>query len=57
MINKERFKKATGREPMQDDLERCNCKKAGQIGHMMCGWNHDQNLPVFDAVCLGALEL
>lgn len=40
------FKAMTGRVPIQDDLERCNCKKAGQIGHYSCGMcKHD--MPVF----------
>ena len=33
--------------PQQDDLERCNCLKAGQIGHTDCGWNTAKNMPVF----------
>lgn len=47
MINKRQFKKATGFAPVQDDLERCNCRKAGQPGHMSCGWNKAKRLPVF----------
>lgn len=41
------FKAATGIEPEQDDLERCNCPKAGQMFHEMCGWNNSDNLPNF----------
>lgn len=48
-ITAEKFKEATGREPEDDDLERCNCGKAGQMGHFMCGWNSKLNLPVFMA--------
>lgn len=48
MITAEQFKAATGRDPEQDDLERCNCSEAGAIGHLMCGWNRDNNLPQFD---------
>jgi len=48
-ITAEQFKKATGQDPIQDDLERCNCPKAGQLGHYSCGWNHEQNLPQFMA--------
>ncbi len=40
MITAEQFKEATGHEPFNDDLERCNCEKAGQLLHMSCGWNH-----------------
>lgn len=48
MITRERFMKATRREPEHDDLERCNCSKAGEIGHFCCGWNEAQELPQFD---------
>lgn len=41
------FKECTGDEPRNDDLERCNCQKAGEHGHRYCGWNHDLKLPVF----------
>lgn len=47
LITAEQFKAATGREPEQDDLERCNCPKAGQMGHWQCGWNEGRNLPQF----------
>jgi hypothetical protein len=41
------FKEATGMKPEQDDLERCNCPKAGEITHSMCGWDWRLNLPKF----------
>lgn len=47
MITAEQFKQATGHEPVQDDLERCNCPKAGEIGHLSCGWDEEKNLPQF----------
>lgn len=47
MITKYLFKKATGFAATQDDLERCNCKKAGKPGHNQCGWNKKKNMPVF----------
>lgn len=47
MITREQFRKATGFAPEQDDLERCNCDKAGQLGHFHCGWNNARNLPNF----------
>lgn len=47
MITAEDFKKATGQDPIDDDLERCNCKHAGTIGHFDCGWNQKMNMPVF----------
>jgi hypothetical protein len=47
MITREQFCLATGREPRQDDLERCNCPLVGQFGHWSCGWDHEANLPRF----------
>lgn len=46
-ITAEWFKTATGADPIQDDLERSNCPKAGESGHYYCGWNHRVNLPRF----------
>ena len=48
-ITEEYFITAVGREPVIDDLARCNCPKAGELGHFQCGWNHQKNLPVFMA--------
>lgn len=36
-MTKEEFMAVTGFEPEQDDLERANCPKAGQLGHKACG--------------------
>jgi len=47
MITELDFIKATGKVPENDDLERCNCPKAGQLGHWQCGWNLKENLPMF----------
>ena len=47
-INREQFISATGREPEQDDLERVNCKQAGDVGHWCCGWNVEHNRPQAD---------
>jgi len=46
-ITRERFIEATGIEPEHDDLERCNCPCAGELGHVMCGWVDEENLPRF----------
>lgn len=46
-ITREDFHQATGVWPEQDDLIRCNCEKAGQILHQMCGWDEERNLPNF----------
>lgn len=48
MITARKFKSATGRDPEQDDLERCNCRKAGQMFHLCCGWDKARNLPRFE---------
>lgn len=37
-ITAEIFKQKVGREPEQDELDRCNCKQQGEIGHQSCGW-------------------
>ena len=46
-ITAELFEQYVGRKHEDDDLERCNCEKAGQAGHFMCGWNRKENLPVY----------
>jgi hypothetical protein len=48
MVTRADFIKATGREPQQDDLERCNCMEAGTWGHLCCGWDYTQMKPQFD---------
>ena len=49
MVTEEMFELATGEKPVNDDLERSNCAKAGEPGHTMCGWNRAANLPVYMA--------
>lgn len=46
-ITAEWFRERTGFDPQDDDLERCNCKHAGAIGHLFCGWNDALNKPQF----------
>lgn len=43
----EDFKKYVGREPERDDLDRCNCDQAGELGHWSCGIC-EHHLPVFE---------
>lgn len=50
-ITKEDFAYAIGQKPVQDDMERVNCPKAGQIAHMQCGWCYTCNMPVFMCIC------
>jgi len=40
------FEKVTGVPPVQDDLERVNCDKAGELGHLSCGVC-DCGMPMF----------
>jgi len=46
-ITRDIYFKNVGQEPIEDDLERCNCDKAGQPHHSCCGWNISYNKPVF----------
>lgn len=48
MIDAARFRAATGRDPVNDDLERSNCPDAGKIGHWQCGWDYDAEKPVYE---------
>ena len=34
----EQYKERTGHEPVDDDLERLNCERAGELGHFHCGF-------------------
>ena len=43
------FKDAVGYPHEHDDLERCNCKCKGLLGHSTCGWNRHINLPNFQS--------
>lgn len=46
-ITEEKFAKNVGRAPENDDLERCNCECAGELGHTSCGWNTETDMPAF----------
>ncbi len=52
LITREYFIERVGREPINDDLERCNCKDAGKINHLLCGWCNDCDLPKFMCQCV-----
>lgn len=56
MITAEQFKLATGYEPANDDLERCNCPQAGELGHWQCGWCEVKNRPRFMCGCMDCLR-
>ena len=53
-ITAEYFSKHVGTPPVDDDLERCNCDKAGEIEHLCCGWCDTHELPIF---CCGCIKL
>lgn len=57
LITAEIFEAATGYPPQDDDLERCNCSRAGEFMHSCCGWNEEKNKPQFSVgpVYLGKL--
>ena len=46
-VTLEMFRKSMGRDPWNDDLERCNCPRAGEVGHWDCGWDEVANRPCF----------
>ena len=50
LITAEKFKASTGREPMQDDLDRCNCQLE-EFGHSQCGWCDVHDKPRFICLC------
>jgi len=54
-ITAEMFIKATGYAPQHDDLDRCNCTRAGDIGHWSCGWCEEHNKPRFVCGCIHKL--
>jgi len=51
-ITKKKFRAAMGRDPQQDELDRCNCAAAGTVGHWGCGWCEEHNKPRFSCACL-----
>ncbi|MFA6132531.1 MAG: hypothetical protein WC869_00790 [Phycisphaerae bacterium] len=52
MITADVFYKAVGSPPERDDLQRCNCKEEGQLGHQFCGWCTTHNKPRFVCGCM-----
>lgn len=48
MMDAATFERLTGRAPIQDDLERVNCRKICCVGHHSCGWNLTFNRPSFE---------
>lgn len=44
------FTRFVGRAATQDDLERVNCRETG-IGHFLCGWCDEHEVPRFTCGC------
>lgn len=51
-MNEKEYKDKFGHEPIQDDLERVNCKDIGIVGHSQCGVCEKHNKPRFACGCL-----
>lgn len=56
-IDAKTFKSKTGFDPQQDDLHRANCNKAGDIGHICCGWCPEHDRPRFMCGCFVDAEV
>jgi len=46
------FEVLMGRPPKDDDLERANCEKGGEVGHFFCGICPVHGVPRFACACL-----
>lgn len=46
------FRRRVGTPPVQDDLDRVNCPKAGEMGHWQCGWCEEHDRPRFMCGCV-----
>lgn len=44
------FELKVGRAPVQDDLDRVNCKQAGELMHSNCGWCDKCDRPHFQCL-------
>ena len=45
VITAEYYEQATGSIPVNDDVVRANCSRAGTDGHVSCGWCTKNNVP------------
>ncbi len=52
MIDGIQFYASTGRQPVHDDLQRCNCELAGNASHVFCGWCSTHGRPRFECGCM-----
>ena len=46
-MNEHEFESITGHSPDNDDLERANCNKTGEPGHLFCGVCKTCGMPRF----------
>ena len=53
----EEFEKVVGRPPVEDDMERANCEKAGWAGHHQCGICTEHGKPRFTCGCLYTIHV
>lgn len=51
-MSEKEFEKKFGRKPIQDDLDRVNCKEVGTVGHSQCGVCTTHDKPRFGCGCL-----
>lgn len=51
-MNAQEFEEKMGRPPIQDDLDRVNCLKKGEIGHTRCGWCEKCDRPNWLCICI-----
>ena len=53
VITAEYYEQATGSIPVNDDVVRANCSRAGTDGHVSCGWCTKNNVPnTFDSAAI-----
>jgi len=50
-VNRLMFRFHTGRWPTQDNLARVNCRDAGRLRHLSCGWCDTHRAPMFQCLC------
>lgn len=51
-ITVKEFRRKVGYKPTNDDMDRCNCPKTGQPGHMACGWCAEHDKPRYVCGCI-----
>lgn len=54
-MNADQFRLFFKRAPQQDDLDRVNCDRVGELGHSCCGVCEKHNKPRFQCGCVAPL--